>query len=67
MKKVILVVAVIFATSSLVNAENSKIIEKAQADCWSKANKAEKAFCGSVGCSDDFWLGYMDGCTAAEL
>ena len=65
MKKVILVVAMVFATSSLVNAESNKTIEKMKADCWSKADSAEQAFCGSVGCSDDFWLGYMDACTGA--
>ena len=67
MKKVILMVAMVFATGSIINA-NSNVdttIVKAKADCWSKADSAEKAFCGSVGCSDDFWLGYMNGCIGA--
>ena len=65
MKKVMLVAAMVFATSSLVSAENNETYVRAEATCWEKADAAEKEFCGSVGCSDDFWLGYMDACTGA--
>lgn len=33
-----------------------------EGDCWDEADAAEEDYCGSVGCSTEFWLGYMDSC-----
>lgn len=60
---------------SLLNASTTKsngvtekiaVTEKIK-DCWADADLAEKDFCGSVGCSYDFWAGYYEGCKAGVL
>ncbi len=47
------------------NKEN--ILETITAkDCWAKADAAEKAYCGYVGCNTSYWLGYMAACEDAK-
>ncbi|MDZ7613983.1 MAG: hypothetical protein U5K51_10020 [Flavobacteriaceae bacterium] len=45
------------------NLSIKSIEEKESPYCWAAADAAEKAYCGSVGCSFDYWAGYYDRCT----
>jgi len=73
MKKLVLILGMLFATISVVNANKTVTINKDTAektlfvgyyDCWDAANDAEAEYCGYVGCNFDYWVGYFDACVA---
>ncbi len=69
MKKIILTLVFAFTIGTMINAnitidskEKNLTIISEPVDCWAQADAAEAAFCGSVGCNTDYWLGKMDSC-----
>ncbi len=69
MKKIVLIIAMMFSSVSLLNAttitdtnrknENPKSKEKIEkitpSSCWTLADAIETQHCGSVGCDFDLW------------
>ena len=74
MKKLILALVFVFGVSTVFNANSKSLIKNKEVtlfaisseDCWAQADAAEEAFCGYVGCSYEYWVGYMDSCLAKE-
>ena len=67
MKKLVLILGILFATSfSFANKsnteKNSKVTNASPSFCWSFADAVEANHCGYVGCDTDWWFYAYDNC-----
>ncbi len=53
MKKIVLIIAIMFSSVSMIYAS---------VGCWEEAEQAEAEFCGSVGCNFDYFFAYASQC-----